>query len=151
MVKTKNQPKKVKTTKLGVTKGKKVVNDSKIYSASSIKALFTKHIKEYSENFSDWYCGITNSEKRRNSEHLRKYKKIYDWKCYTVKNVEEANEIEKYFNEKGTLNASNMGHTTIKTNKVYIFRLDQKTKKQHGLGMPVNIDGILNIFFKIEE
>ncbi|MDO5106016.1 hypothetical protein [Capnocytophaga sp.] len=158
MAKTKNQPKTVKTTKLGVTKGKKVVNrknitQNKVMLPRSIKAVFTKHIKACMKSKKPrlklWYCGITNDTNRRIAEHKIDKGPIKHLKFIETLTKEYANEVETYFHKKGTINRSNIGGSTLNSRFVYIFKVSNEYVKNRGLAAPdVNlIDTILENLF----
>lgn len=158
MAKTQNQPKKVKTTKLEVKKGKKVTNKKKIsqnntMSPRYIKAVFTKHIKASmnSENprLNLWYCGITNDTNRRIAEHKTNKGPIKHLKFIETLTKEYANEVETYFQKKGTINRSNVGGAVKNSRFVYIFKVSNEYVKNRGLAAPdVNlIDTILENLF----
>ena len=103
---------------------------------TSIKGELTKFIKKSmgSENprFSGWYCGITNNEERRKAQHNYNRGKIKYWKCINAGTMKNANEVERYFSEKGTANLPGPNGAKISSRWVYIFKLP--TTKQMGLG-----------------
>lgn len=117
--------------------------------SSSIKTQLTKFVKQSmgSENprFSNWYSGITNSEKRRKAEHSYNRGLIDFWKCYETESLLSANEIEAYFHKKGTKNSPHC-HGAIKTSVfVYIFKLPKK--QPLGLAGPFTEENLLKQIF----
>ncbi len=97
-----------------------------------IKSEFTKHIKKSmgSENprLNNWDVGITNIEQRRKAEHQNKLGKIKYWKCLNAGALNSANEIEVYFNSKGTTNLPFKNGAIKKSKLVYIFKLPARKK-----------------------
>lgn len=98
---------------------------------SSIKGQFTKFIKDTmgsnTPRLNGWYCGITNNEDRRRAEHNYKKGEIKYWKCINAQTMEKANEVERYFSQKGTMNLPSPNGASTSSKWVYVFKLP-KTK-----------------------
>ncbi|WP_338731496.1 hypothetical protein [Mangrovimonas cancribranchiae] len=100
----------------------------KVSTNQGIKNSFTKYInangdKRKSNIFSDWYCGITNNVNIRNAQHKKKHGEITYWMALKANSKNEANEIETYYNNKGTINSSNIGGAVKSSSFVYIFKM----------------------------
>jgi len=102
---------------------------------TAIKSQITKHIKKSmnSENprLKNWYVGITNNEKRRKAEHKAKMLNLKFWKSFNAGTLNNANEIEAYFSEKGTSNRPSKNGANEKSKFVYVFK--KPNKKPTGL------------------
>ena len=100
-----------------------------------------------SENprFNLWYCGVTNYENRRKAEHNLKHGLVGHWKYLDAKNKIEANSVERYFSEKGTVNSPNPFGLKENSKWVYIFKIP--ANRPQGLSGPFNIETILHQLF----
>ena len=118
--------------------------------ASSIKGQFTKFIKEImgTENprMSGWYSGITNNEDRRKAEHNTKMGKIKHWKCINAGTMKKANEVEKYFSDKGTTNLPSPNGALPSSRWVYILKLPPNRKM--GLGGTTDSKSLYGYIFE---
>jgi len=117
---------------------------------TSIKGEFTKFIKKSmsSENprFSGWYCGITNNEERRKAQHNYARGNIKYWKSTNAGTMKKANEVERYFSEKGTINLPSPNGAKASSKWVYIFKLP--VIEQIGLGGALDSESLYNQIFK---
>lgn len=115
----------------------------------SIKAQFTIFVMNSmgSKNprMDGWYVGITNNENRRKGEHNRNRGKILYWKCLDAGSMKKANEVEKYFSEKGTRNLPSINGATKDSRWVYIFKLP--TVKNRGLNGAITDEILYNFIF----
>ncbi|WP_310555027.1 hypothetical protein [Flavobacterium sp.] len=90
-----------------------------------------------------WYCGITNNEVRRKKEHNR-MKGVTHWKCFEANSKIEANLIETFFSNEGTLNQSSIGGAKHNSYKVYVFKITNP-KGNFGLnGCPLTAKNLLD-------
>ena len=117
--------------------------------ANSIKSQITKHIKSSmgSENprLNGWYVGITNNANRRKGEHSKSKLGLKYWKTFTAKTMNDANIVEAYFSQKGTMNLSSKGGA-IKTSKyVYVFKLP--VSKPQGLNGVFTLNNLISQLF----
>lgn len=94
-----------------------------------------------------WYCGITNIEKRRKAEHLSKRGEVSFWKCIDAGSTKKANEVEKYFSEKGTLNAPHRNGAISTSRYVCIFKTPKQSSGLNGMGAP-KIEEIFKVLFE---
>ena len=116
---------------------------------TGIKGEFTKFIKKSmgseSPRFSGWYCGITNNEERRKAQHNYTRGNIKYWKCVYAGTMKKANEVERYFSEKGTINLPSPNGARASSKWVYIFKLP--ASKQMGLGGVLDSELLYNQIF----
>lgn len=117
---------------------------------SSIKSQITKHIKSSmgSENprYKGWYVGITNNLERRKAEHRINVLGIKFWKTFEAESMENANEIEAYFNEKGTSNRPSKNGAVNNSKFVYAFK--KPISKPTGLNGPFTDDNLIDQLFR---
>lgn len=116
----------------------------------SIKSVFTRYVntngdKRKSNIFSDWYCGITNNTNIRKAQHKKTNGEIKHWIALKAKNKTEANEIESYYNSKGTMNSSNIAGAKSNSTYVYIFR--KPSPRQMGLGGGLSLKSYIQWLF----
>ncbi len=115
---------------------------------TSIKSEFTKFIKKImnSENprMNGWYCGITNNEERRKTEHKNLKGKIIHWKCIDEDSMRKANEVEAYFSLKGTKNLSSPNGAVKSSWWIYVFNLPSSN---YGLGGIISNETIYKYAF----
>ena len=116
---------------------------------SSIKGQFTRFVKNTmgseTPRMNGWYSGITNNEERRKAEHNYKKGKIKYWKCVNAGTMKKANEVERYFSDKGTLNLPSLNGALVSSRWVYIFKLPDN--KKMGLGGGVSKESLYNQIF----
>jgi len=98
--------------------------------SNAIKAQFTKHIKESmgseKPRLNNWYVGITNDTNRRKAQHKSEKGVIKYWKSIDAGSLKEANEVERYFSEKGTSNLPTINGAKASSKFAYIFKLPNK-------------------------
>lgn len=121
-----------------------------------IKVKFTRHIKSCmgseNPNLKLWYCGITNNEVRRRYEHKRNSQFMQFWICIKTNSVEEANEVEAYFSNKGTSNRFSKNGANNQSMYVYLFKkYTQSEIKAKGLGSPDIVEQMLLDFFNMND
>ncbi|WP_417558740.1 hypothetical protein [Mesoflavibacter zeaxanthinifaciens] len=122
----------------------------KVSTNQGIKNSFTRYVnansdKRKSNIFSDWYCGITNNVNIRNAQHKKKHGEITYWMALKANSKNEANEIETYYNNKGTINSSNIGGAVKTSSFVYIFKMP--SSKPRGLAGAYNVENYINWLF----
>jgi len=116
---------------------------------NAIKAQFTKHIKDsmgsVNPRINHWYAGITNNTDRRKAEHILEKEIIKHWKFIDAGSVDNANEVEKYFSEKGTRNLPFKNGGKKNSKYAYIFKLP--VSKSNGLNGASDVFEILKSVF----
>ena len=92
----------------------------------SIVARINAHMRENSiiaVDCSRWYVGISNDPTRRNDEHTRNFgEKICFFKSFYAHTKEIASQIEDYFANKGTINATGSRGAKDDSRWVYVFK-----------------------------
>lgn len=116
----------------------------------SIKTAFTRYIntngdKRKTNIFGDWYCGITNNLNIRNAQHKKTRGDIKHWTALKAKSKSDANEIESYYSDKGTVNSPNIAGAKTNSSFVYIFKMPSSRPK--GLAGPFSINNYIDWLF----
>ena len=97
------------------------------YKNGAIKRSIEKWIKENSTFFvmyENWYCGITKyPDDTRLKQHINK-KNIEGlfFNIWETDSVEDANEIEVYFSDKGTINSPSKAGAKKNSKYVYVYK-----------------------------
>lgn len=117
---------------------------------TAIKSKITKHIRKSmgssNPRMNTWYVGITNNTKRRRAEHKVGELGLRFWKTFDAETMENANDIESYFSEKGTINRPSKNGANKSSKFVYVFR--KPTSKPTGLNGPFTINNIIDNLFE---
>ncbi len=111
---------------------------------TSIKSEISKHISKSMNSkkprLNSWYVGITNDTKRRKAEHRVNALGLKFWKTFDAETMEDANEVEAYFSNKGTINRPSKNGANRYSKYVYVFR--KPTTKAKGLNSSLSIESI---------
>lgn len=117
-----------------------------------IKSAITSHIKKSmgSKNpqLNKWYVGITNNVGVRQAQHKAKLGSILYWKTMEAENMKLANNVERYFSDKGTLNAPQAGGATKSSKHVYVFKFPPLHLNSKGLNGTFDLDEFIKNIFK---
>lgn len=91
-----------------------------------IKTQISLHVKKHGNDFTKWYCGITSQKISTRINQHQKLKEIIAIFPFLedAKNLSNAHNIEKYFNEKGMKNDKRIGNAKEESTFVYAFMLD---------------------------
>jgi predicted GIY-YIG superfamily endonuclease len=117
---------------------------------TSIKSEITKYITKSmgskTPRLNSWYVGITNDTNRRKYEHRINVLGLKYWRTFDAETMENANEIESHFSQKGTMNRPSKNGANRYSRFVYVFR--KPTSKPTGLNGPFSMDNIINKLFE---
>jgi predicted GIY-YIG superfamily endonuclease len=97
----------------------------KTATAKKIIAAIEAHINQHSfisPDASRWYCGVTATPEKRQSQHQRNFANLKFFQAYYAYSKRIAIAIEKFISERGTANAIQAGNATEKSRYIYVFK-----------------------------
>ncbi|NOZ46498.1 MAG: hypothetical protein GXO79_06915 [Chlorobi bacterium] len=117
---------------------------------TTIKSEITKHIRKSmgssKPRLNSWYVGITNNTKRRKAEHRVNVLGLKFWKTFDAETMENANEVESYFSQNGTINRPSKNGANKFSKFVYVVR--KPNSRPSGLNGPFTDENIIDKLFE---